>query len=194
MAAAFAARESDRLFWFDGAAVWIEPGRDADARGEEGQQIYSERREDVDHQRIDRGHRGRVGQRRRRQGARVSGGKRHTGIQDLGRARKMVAARFGDVGTRVHRLRNSRRKSFTGRRRIEGAAELLEPGALWNRLGRAGRGDGVLRYGAAVCEDAQAVCEQADRFAPTGAGKTGVDDYGDSERPVAGAARGPIEG
>src|SRR6266446_6181458 len=88
MAAAFAARESDRLFWFDGAAVWIEPGRDADARGEEGQQIYSERREDVDHQRIDRGHRGRVGQRRRRQGARVSGGKRHTGIQDLGRARK----------------------------------------------------------------------------------------------------------
>src|SRR6266849_559783 len=88
MAADLAARKSDRLFWFDGAAVWIESGRDADARGEEGQQIYSERREDVDHQRIDRGRRGRVGQGRGRQGPRISRRKRRAGIQDLGRSRK----------------------------------------------------------------------------------------------------------
>src|ERR1700730_8563841 len=144
MAAAFAAGKSDRLLWFDGAAVWIESGRDADARGEEEQQIYFERREDVDHQRIDRGRGGRMGQRRRRQSSRISGGKRRAGIQCLGRARKMVAARVGNVGTGVHRLRNSGRKYFARRRRTEGAAELFEPGALWNRLGRAGGGDGVL--------------------------------------------------
>src|SRR6266446_3360572 len=107
MAAASAARKSHRLLWFDGAAVWIESGRDADARGKEGQQICSEWRENVDHQRIDRGLGRRVGERRGRQSPRISGGKRHTGIQDLGCAWKMVAARFGDLGTRVHRLRNS---------------------------------------------------------------------------------------
>jgi len=38
--------------------------------------------------------------------------------------------------------------------RLEGAAELPEPGALWNRMGRAGSGDGMLRHGAAIRQNA----------------------------------------
>jgi len=80
-ATTFAAGQSDRLLWIDRAAVWIESRRDADARGEEGQQIYSERREDVgspaDRSRCG----GRVGEGRGRQGPRISGRKRHAGIQ-----------------------------------------------------------------------------------------------------------------
>ena len=48
---------------------------------------------------------------RRRKDSRVPGGKRHAGIQSVGRARQMVAARFGDFRTGLHRLRNPRRKS-----------------------------------------------------------------------------------
>jgi len=41
----FCSGQSDRLLWFDGAAIRIESRRDADARGEEGQQICLEWRE-----------------------------------------------------------------------------------------------------------------------------------------------------
>src|SRR5712692_8208434 len=106
----------------------------------------------------------------------------------------MVAARFGDVRISFHRLRNPGRKSFARSCWIEGAAELPESGTLWNRMGRAGSGDGVLRHGAAIRQDAQAIREQADRFTPTGAGKTGVDDHGDREGAIAGAACRSVEG
>ena len=59
-------------------------------------------------------------------------------------------------------------------------------GIGWGALGR---GDGLLRYSPAVCEDAKAVCEQADCFAPTRAGKISLDDYGDCEGTIAGVAR-----
>src|SRR6266404_7277489 len=106
----------------------------------------------------------------------------------------MVAARFGDVWIGFQRLRNSGRKPFARRGGLEGATELLESGALWNWLGRAGSGDGVLRHSAAVRENAQAICQQAHRLTPIGAGKTRVDDHGNREGTIAGAARWTLEG
>ena len=41
---------------------------------------------------------------------RIPGGKRHAGLQSLGRARKIFAARFGDFRPGYERLQNSRRK------------------------------------------------------------------------------------
>src|SRR3984893_3499142 len=134
MAPAPAAGQSHRLLRPDRTAIRIESGRNADARGEEGQQVHLERREDVDYERVDCGRGGGVGQDRGRQNPRIPGGKRRAWIQDLGCAREMVAARFGDVRIIFHRLRNSGRKSAARRFWIEGAAELPEPGALWNRM------------------------------------------------------------
>src|SRR2546426_12340882 len=97
MAAAFAAGQSHRLLWIDGAAIRIESWRDADARGKEGQKIYFERREDVDYQRVDRGRGGSAGQKGGRQNARTSFCKRDAGIQGLGRASEKVVVRLGGV-------------------------------------------------------------------------------------------------
>src|SRR2546427_1835075 len=194
MAAAFAAGQSHRLLWIDGAAIRIESWRDADARGKEGQQIYFERREDVDYERVDRGCGRGVGQSRGRQSPRLSCWKRDAGIQGVGRARKVVVARLGDIRIGSDRLRNPGRKSFARRCGVEGAAELFESGAVWNWMGRAGSGDGVLRHGAAVRENAQAICEQTHCFSPVGAGKISVDDYGNREGTIAGAARWTVEG
>ena len=69
-----------------------------------GGKLRSERREDVDHQRIDRGRCGGLGQMRRRKNSRIFSGKRHAGIQSLGCTRKMVAAGLGDFRIGVLRL------------------------------------------------------------------------------------------
>ncbi len=66
VAAALAAGQSHRLLRIDGTAIRIESGRDADACSEEGQQIYFERRKDVDYQRVNRRRGGGVGQSRGR--------------------------------------------------------------------------------------------------------------------------------
>src|SRR6266513_3680015 len=141
MAAALAAGQSDRLLRPDRAAIRIESRRNADAGGEEGQQVHLERRKDVDYQRVDRGRGGGVGESGGRQSPRISCRKRDARIQGLGRAREVVVTSFRDVRIVVWRLRNSGRKSAAWRFRLEGPAELPEPGALWNRMGRAGRGD-----------------------------------------------------
>src|SRR6267154_5677337 len=132
MAAALAAGQSDRLLRPERAAIRIESRRHADARGEEGQQVHLERRKDVDHQWVDRGPGGGVGQDRGRQDPRIPGGKRRARIQDLGRAREMVAARLGDLRISIRRLPNPGRKLAARSCWIEGATQLPEPGALWN--------------------------------------------------------------
>src|SRR5260370_34993016 len=115
-------------------------------------------------------------------------------IQSLGRARKMGAASFGDFRIGSYRLRSPGRKSLARRGGTKGAAELPEPGALWNRLGRAGSSDGVLRHGATIRENAQAIREQAHRVTPTGAGKTCVDDPGNAEGTIPAAAPWALKG
>src|SRR2546430_15756444 len=107
MAAALAAGQSDRLLRPDRAAIRIESRRNADAGGEEGQQVPLERRKDVDYQRVDRGRGGGEGQSGGRQRTRISLRKRGARIQGLGRAREVVAASFRDVRIVVSRLLNS---------------------------------------------------------------------------------------
>src|SRR5713226_8331004 len=106
----------------------------------------------------------------------------------------MVAARFGHIRIGSDRLRSPGRKSLTRCCRTEGAAELFESSALRNWLGRARSSDGVLRHSAAIRENAQAIREQAHRLTPVGAGKTRVDDHGNREGTIAGAARGTLKG
>jgi len=109
------AGQSHRMLWLDRTAVWIESGRNADARGEEGQQVHLERRKDVDYERVDRGRGGGVGQ---DEDDKVRGFLVEKGaprIQGLGRAREVVTAGFGDVRIILHRLRNSGRKSAARR-------------------------------------------------------------------------------
>ena len=89
-------RQSHRLLRTDRAAVRLQSRRHADARGKKRRQVRPERRKNVDHQRLDRGYRRCLGQVRRRKNSRLPGGERHARIQGLGRARQMVAARFGD--------------------------------------------------------------------------------------------------
>src|SRR5580693_3418810 len=99
MAAAVATGESDRVLRTYRAAIRIESGRDVDARGEEGRRLHFERRKNVDHQRVDCGRGGDLGEVRGRGDPRIPGGKRHARVQGLGRAWKIFAARFGDVRT-----------------------------------------------------------------------------------------------
>src|ERR1039458_9610110 len=60
--------------------------------------------------------------------------------------------------------------------RIEISANVPEPGALWNRVGRGWGGDGVLRLRAAIFVVAETIPRSAHRLASTGAGKTRLDD------------------
>src|SRR5271154_542438 len=100
----------------------------------------------------------------------------------------MVAASFGDFRTGFYGLRNPRGEFVAGSNRAARATELLESSALWHWLGRDWGGDGLLRHRAAIREDTETVRGQADRFAPTGAGKAGVDDHGNHQGAIAGAA------
>ncbi len=76
---------------------------------------------------------------------------------------------------------------------LKGPLSCLNQARYRNRLGRARRGHGLLRHCIAICENAQAVRQQAHRFAPTGTGKTGLDDHRNRKRPVARAARWPCQ-
>ncbi len=76
-----------------------------------------------------------------------------------------------------------------GAKGLKGPLACLTPGALRNRLGRDRRGHGLLRNGAAIHHPAQAVRRPADRVAPTGAGKAGLDDHRNHQGAVAGACK-----
>src|SRR5258708_32441193 len=105
----------------------------------------------------------------------------------------MVAARFGDVGLVAAGCANPRVESAAGIGRIEVSADVPESGALWNRVGRSGGGDGVLRLRAAVLVAAETVPRRAHRLAPARAGKTGLDDQRNHQGAVTRAASWPIE-
>ena len=165
------------------------PERHADARGEERRSLHPQRRKNVDHQRIDRRCRAGLGEMRGRQHSRLSGGKRHEGFQGLGCARKAFAARFRHFRPGDERLRNSRGKCASRRGGLERPAQLPDAGALRHRLGSDRRGDGLLRHGAAIRENAQAISEQAHRVAPARAGQAGFHDHGNFQGAAAGAAR-----
>ena len=157
MAPAAATGQSHRLLRPDRAAIRLESRRDADARREKGRRLHPERRKNVDHQRLDRRCRARLGEMRRRQNPRLPRRKRHARIQGVGHSRQMFAARIRHFRPLDDRLQNSRRKSASRRRGPERAAFLPGSGALRHRLGRDRRRDGLLRHGPQLREAAQAI-------------------------------------
>ena len=70
---------------------------------------------------------------------------------------------------------------------------LSDPGAIRHRMGCRRRGNGLLRNSPSIHDPAQAVRRSAHRQPSTGAGETGLDDHGDHESAVAGAAGGPLK-
>ena len=97
-------------------------------------------------------------------------------------------------GLALHRLPDSRRKSSARRHRLARPTELPESGALRNWLGRYRRRHGLLRHGAAIRQDPQAIRQQAHRVSSTRSGKTRLDDHRNRERPIARSPRRPREG
>ena len=108
-------------------------------------------------------------------------------------SRQVVAARFGDFGLVAAGCAHPGVEPVAGIGRIEISANVLEPGALWNRLGRGWGGDGVLRLRAAIFVVAETIPRSAHRLASTGAGKTRLDDQRDHEGAVTRAASRPLE-
>jgi alkylation response protein AidB-like acyl-CoA dehydrogenase len=106
----------------------------------------------------------------------------------------ITSGSIADVAVVWAKCEDEKIRGFLVEKGTQRSAELFESGTLRNWLGRAGRGDGVLRHGVAVRENAQTVCQQADCFASVGAGKIGVDDYRNCERSIARSARGKNQG
>ena len=130
--------------------------------------LHPERRKDVDHQRLSRRRCRRLGQRRRRAGARLPGGKRDRGTQNLGCAWQALHARQRDFGPELHGLRHSRGKPASRSRGTARTAGLpLRAGSLRHRLGaRSARHMASLPDRARLCQDSPPVRKQAPRGPP----------------------------
>ncbi len=96
LAAADAIGRSDRLFWTHRAGLRIESRGHADARQAGRRSMDSERREDLDHERLHGRCRYRLGARRRRD-PRIPGGAGNARIHDVRDPRQAFDARVGDV-------------------------------------------------------------------------------------------------
>ena len=121
---------------------------------------------------------------RRREDPRLHRREGHEGLHGARAEAQVLAARLGHE--RAHpagRARGARRDPAQ-RRGPQGAAGLPHAGALRHRLGRAGRGDGLLPRGARVLEGARHV-RQADRRVPAGAGEARRHAHRDHQGPAA---------
>src|SRR5208282_837484 len=124
---------------------------------------------------------------------RISGRDRPPRIQGRRHSRQVVAARFGDVWLVVAGRAHPRVEPVAGNGRIEVSADVPEPGALWNLVGRGRRSDGMLRLRAAVFVAAKTISRSAHCLASTGAGETRVDDQRNHEGTVTRATSGTPE-
>src|ERR1019366_6289605 len=105
----------------------------------------------------------------------------------------ITSGTIADVGFVTAGRADPRVEPVAGIGRIEVSADVLEPGALWNRLGRGRRSDVVLRLRAAVFVVAETIPRSAHRLASTCAGETRLDDQRDHESTVTRAASRPLE-
>ena len=136
-------RRDRRLLRPDRARPRLRSGLDGDARREGRRRLSADRRQDLDHQRAGRRHRGGLGE-ARRQDPRLPRRARHQGLLDAEDRGQAVAARLDHRRDRARRRASCRRRimlpNVAGPRR---AVRLPQQGALRHRLGRDGRG-GVL--------------------------------------------------
>ena len=142
-----------RLLRSDRARLRLQPGRDDhDGAGDEGR-LGAEWREDVDHQRVNGHSRGGVGQdrtgRRSRVDPRVPRADRHAGVLRQGsEGQTLACARATRASSCSRTCACPGTRCFPNSGGLKAPLCCLTAGALRHRLGRGGRGDGVLRRGA----------------------------------------------
>ena len=148
----------DRLLRADGAGLRLESERhDHDGEGAGGRHVDPQRRQDVDHQRIHREHRRRVGEDERRRERQV-----HPRLHRADRQRRDSRRRIRRASCRCARATRAS-SSFQDVHLpadailpksggLKSPAHVPDAGALRHLVGRDRRGDGVLRGGARVRE------------------------------------------
>ena len=183
----------DRLLRPDRAGLRLEPGRHAHGRQEGRRLVRPERRQGLDHQRLDRRRRGRLGQARRRR-PRLPRREGHEGLLHVRAQGQDVAARLGDLAARLRGLPDPGREHPARRRGPQGPALLPDAGALRHRLGSDRQRHGDLPGRARLLEEPQAVEGPADRRAPARAGAPGLDDHRDHQGAAARLEARPDEG
>ena len=148
----------DRLLRPDGAGLRIEPGRDADGREEGRQGLGPERRQGVDHERLHRGRRRRLGEGREhgRPDPRLPRREGHARVHGARAPDEDVPARVRHVAARASRTARFRRTNvLPGVEGIKGPLCLPHAGALRDRLGRDRLGHGDLHLRARLREVAR---------------------------------------
>src|SRR5581483_5393116 len=153
------------------------------------------RRKDVDHLGLHCRCRGDLGKERRawRQSSRLSCRNQSSRLFSAGCAWEVVAASICYVRSLLAGCARTREQPVAEVRWIEVAADVPQPGPIWDRVGRNRRCHVLLRYRAAIFTVAQAVSRSAHRLAPTRAGEAGMDDHGNHESTVARAASWTLE-
>ena len=139
-----------------------DPGSMVDARRKGRRRLQAQRRQDLDHQRAGRRHRGGLGQARRRH-PRLHRRARRQGLLDAQDRRQAVAARLGHRRDRAERRRGAEGEPAAQRQGAGRPVRLPQQCALRHRLGRHGRGRVLLACGAAIRARPQAVRPAARR-------------------------------
>ena len=109
LAAGDARRRGDRLLRAHGAGCRVRSGLDANARAPRRLGLGAERGEDVDHERDDRGRRGRLGEDGRRLDPRLPRRAGHEGVLGAGDPQEDLAARVRDERARARGRPRARR-------------------------------------------------------------------------------------
>ena len=156
------------------------PGGMRTTAKKDGDALRPERREGVDHQRLDRRRRGRLGEARRRR-PRLPRREGHEGLLDVRAQGQVVAARLGHLAARLRGLPDPGDAILPGRQGPEGPALLPHAGALRHRLGRHRQRHGDLPRRARLRQEPEAVAGPADRRSPARPGAARLDDHRDHE-------------
>ena len=181
LASGDAHRRRDRLLRPDRARCRLRPRHDAHARAPRRLGLDPQRRQDVDHERLDRGHRDRLGAHRGRRDPRLhrrEGNARVHGTRD---PQEALAARLGHLRARPRRRARSGRQHASRRIDPQGAALVPQRGAVRDRLRRGRRRARVLRGGARLLEGADRL-RQADLGLPADAAEARGDGARDQPR------------
>ena len=154
LASADARRRGHRVLRAHGARRRIGSRIDADACAPRRVGLDPERREDVDHERDDRGHRDRVGAHGRRRDPRLHRREGLPGLLRAGDPQEALAPRVRDVRARPPGRPRTRGEPAARRHDAPRPAVLPERGPVRDRVGRRRLGPRVLRGRARVCEGA----------------------------------------
>ena len=165
LAAADARRREDRLLRADRAGRGLRSRLDAHDGEARRLRLDPQRREDVDHERLDRGRRDRLGAHRGRRDQRLPRREGHARFRGSAHASQALAARLRHLGARAARRARARGEPLPRDRDPARAALLPQRGALRDRVRRGRLGACLSRDGTRLREGADRL-RQADRRLP----------------------------